>query len=46
MSEHYGDILFKLNRTSEAVVKWKEAKQLGGNSEKLDQKIAEQKYID
>ena len=46
LSEHYGDILFKLNRTSEAVVKWKEAKQLGGNSEKLDQKIAEQKYID
>ncbi|MFM9985851.1 MAG: tetratricopeptide repeat protein [Flavobacteriales bacterium] len=46
LSEHYGDILFKLNRTSEAVSKWKEAKQLGGNSSKLDQKINEQKYID
>ncbi len=46
LSEHYGDILFKLNRTSEALIKWKEAKQLGGSGAKLDQKINEQKYID
>lgn len=46
LSEHYGDILFKLNRTQEAVTRWKEARQLGGGSPKLEQKINEQKYIE
>lgn len=44
--EHQGDILFNLNRTEEALTKWKAAKQLGGASIKIDQKIAEMKYIE
>jgi tetratricopeptide (TPR) repeat protein len=37
--EHYGDILYKLDRKSEALKQWKKAQELGGASEKLIQKI-------
>ncbi|MCL1821246.1 MAG: tetratricopeptide repeat protein [Prolixibacteraceae bacterium] len=44
--EHYGDILIMLNRTDEAVTYWQKAKELGGNSETLDKKIAAKQYIE
>ncbi|MDP6908548.1 MAG: tetratricopeptide repeat protein, partial [Flavobacteriales bacterium] len=37
--EHYGDILFKLGRTSDAMAEWKNALELGDHSEDLQQKI-------
>ena len=37
--EHYGDILFKLNRKSEALEKWEKAKEIGNGTEFLDKKI-------
>lgn len=44
--EHYGDILYKLNKVDEAVEYWQKAKELGGSSEILDQKIQERKYLE
>ena len=38
--EHYGDILFKLGETEEAVVQWRKAKELDGDNMALDKKIA------
>jgi predicted negative regulator of RcsB-dependent stress response len=37
--EHYGDILYKVGRTADALAQWKKAKALGGNSSQLNQKI-------
>ena len=37
--EHYGDILYKVGRTTDALAQWKKAKTLGGNSTQLNQKI-------
>jgi hypothetical protein len=37
--EHYGDVLFKLGQTSDAMIQWKKAQTLGGNSEDLKKKI-------
>ncbi len=39
--EHYGDILLKLGKESEAVEYWKKAQQAGGASKELDQKLKE-----
>ncbi|MDY0343135.1 MAG: tetratricopeptide repeat protein [Lentimicrobium sp.] len=39
--EHYGDILFQLNRTEDALVAWKNAAKAGEGSSFLKQKIAE-----
>ena len=39
-----GDVLFKLGLTEEAVAQWKEAKNLGSTSEKIDQKIENKQY--
>lgn len=44
--EHYGDILYKLDKIDEAVEYWKKAKENGGDSEILDRKISEQKYLE
>ena len=44
--EHYGNVLFKLNRKEEAVTYWQKAKTLGGNSKNLDKKIAEKKLYE
>ena len=41
--EHYGDVLFKLNKISEALKQWEAAKQNGGNSESLLNKIKNRK---
>ena len=43
--DHYGDILFKLERLEEAVSYWEKAKEFGSDSEILDQKIKEKRYI-
>ncbi len=44
--EHYGDVLFKLNKKDEALKYWKEAKNSGGGTENLDKKITEKKLND
>ncbi|RZK52086.1 MAG: tetratricopeptide repeat protein, partial [Pedobacter sp.] len=43
--EHYGDILFSKGEKEKAVVQWQKAKQAGNDSEKLNKKINEKKYI-
>jgi len=43
--EHYGDVLFLLGRKQDAIEFWKKAEQWDGFSDKLIQKISEQKYI-
>lgn len=44
--EHYGDILFQLGDTGEAVKNWQKAKDNGGDSPVLERKINEKKYIE
>ena len=44
--EHYGDILYKNGKTLEALEQWKKAKELGGVSEHIDQKIREGKIVE
>ncbi len=44
--EHEGDILFKLGRTQDALARWTQAEQIGGASDKIRQKIEQQKIID
>lgn len=39
--EHYGDILLKLGKESEAVEYWKKAQKAGGASKELEQKLKE-----
>ncbi|MCD6018107.1 MAG: hypothetical protein K0S53_1228 [Bacteroidetes bacterium] len=46
ISEHYGDVLYKLDRKEEALKYWQEAKTAGGGSELLDKKISEKKLND
>lgn len=43
--EHYGDILFFKGDLINAVLQWQKAKQAGNDSEKLNKKINEKKYI-
>ena len=44
--EHYGDILFMLQKLDEAKSYWEKAKDNGGNSEVLLRKIKEERYIE
>ena len=44
--EHYGDLLFELDRKEEALKYWIDAKTAGQNSETLDKKIADKKLND
>jgi Tfp pilus assembly protein PilF len=46
ISEHYGDVLYKLDRKEEALQYWMEAKEAGAGSEFLNKKIAEKKLND
>ena len=46
IDEHYGDVLYKLDRKEEALKYWIDAKNAGGGSEFLDKKIAEKKLND
>ncbi len=44
--DHYGDILYMTGDKEKALEQWKFAKERGKESEVLDRKIAEQKYIE
>lgn len=44
--EHYGDVLFRLNKPADALKQWEAAKQSGGNSAELLQKIKTKKLND
>ena len=43
--EHYGDILFLKGEKENAITQWQKAKIAGNQSEKLNRKINEKKYI-
>ena len=44
--EHYGDVLYKLDKKEEALKYWQEAKTVGGASNLLDKKIADKKLYE
>lgn len=44
--DHYGDILYMTGNKEKAVEQWKRAKEMGKESEILDRKIAEERYIE
>ncbi|MBL0310969.1 MAG: tetratricopeptide repeat protein [Bacteroidetes bacterium] len=44
--EHFGDMLFMLGKTDEALNYWRQAKEHASESETLDRKIAERRYIE
>jgi tetratricopeptide (TPR) repeat protein len=44
--EHMGDVLYKLNRTDEAVNYWKQAAEAGSQSEFIQRKIKERKLYE
>ncbi len=44
--DHYGDVLFQLGKIDEAVSNWTKAKELGLDSEFIDQKISQRKLIE
>lgn len=43
--DHYGDILFMLDRLDDAVSYWEKAREFGSDSEIIEQKIKEKRYI-
>ena len=43
--EHYGDVLFYLDKKEEAVIFWEKAKNKGGASDKIQTKINDKKFI-
>ena len=46
IAEHYGDVLYKLDKKEEALKYWMNAKETGAGSEFLDKKIADKKLND
>ena len=44
--EHYGDVLFRLGNTNDAMSNWQKAKLTGDHSEFLDKKIADKKIYE
>lgn len=44
--EHYGDILFKLGETTEAIKYWNDAKKAGSTTDFIDKKIADKKLYE
>jgi tetratricopeptide (TPR) repeat protein len=46
ISEHYGDVLYKLDKKEEALKYWQDAKIAGGGSEFLEKKITEKKLYE
>lgn len=44
--EHYGDVLYKLGETEEALQYWMDAKKAGGTTELIDKKIADKKLYE
>ena len=43
--DHYGDTLYKLGKTNEAIKQWKKARELDKNIENIDRKINQGKII-
>ena len=43
--DHYGDTLYKLGKTNEAIIQWSKARELDKNIENIDQKINQGKII-
>ena len=43
--DHYGDILYKLGYSQEAIENWKKAKELDGSIENINEKISEGKIV-
>ena len=43
--EHYGDVLFLLDKKEEAIIFWEKAQKLEGVSDKIQSKINEKKFI-
>ena len=43
--EHYGDVLFHLEKKEEAFIFWEKAKKMDGVSDKIQTKINEKKFI-
>ena len=44
--EHYGDVLFKLDKKKKAITFWRKAEETGEYSKELIQKINENKFIE
>lgn len=44
--EHFGDVLFKLNKTEAAIDSWQKAKETGGASELIEEKILKKLYVE
>ncbi len=44
--EHYGDILYMLGQTDQAVEQWKKALETGDGSKFLNEKIKQKRYLD
>lgn len=44
--EHYGDILYRLGESAQAVEQWKKARDLGETSDQIEQKITSGKLVD
>lgn len=44
--EHYGDVLYKLGKTDQAVIQWQKAKGMNEASELIDKKIADRKLYE
>lgn len=44
--EHFGDVLFKLNKTEEAIISWEKAKETGEASQLIEEKILKKDYIE
>jgi tetratricopeptide (TPR) repeat protein len=44
--EHYGDVLYKLGETEQALQQWMKAKKLGESSDLIDKKIAQKKLYE
>lgn len=44
--EHYGDVLFQLGRTDEALDYWKQAQESGNASEFIDRKVADKQLYE
>jgi predicted negative regulator of RcsB-dependent stress response len=44
--EHYGDILYQLSKTEQALEQWLKAQELGSESEWIERKIADKKLYE
>jgi tetratricopeptide (TPR) repeat protein len=45
INEHYGDVLFRVGNKDNAYIYWLKAKEIGGGSDKLEEKIKTKTYV-